>query len=32
VVGEEGLLVSVTERRTREEIDRLAKALGEAVQ
>jgi glycine dehydrogenase subunit 1 len=31
-VGEEGLLVSVTERRTREEIDRLAKALGEALQ
>jgi glycine dehydrogenase subunit 1 len=32
VVGEEGLLVSVTERRTREEIDRLAKAMGEALQ
>ncbi len=32
VVGEDALLVSVTERRTREEIDRLAKALGEAVQ
>jgi glycine dehydrogenase subunit 1 len=32
VVGEEGLLVSVTERRTREEIDRLAKAFGEALQ
>ena len=30
-VGEEGLLVSVTERRTREEIDRLAKAFGEAI-
>jgi glycine cleavage system P protein (glycine dehydrogenase) subunit 1 len=32
VVGEEGLLVSVTERRTREEIERLAKAFGEALQ
>jgi glycine dehydrogenase subunit 1 len=30
-VGEEGLLVSVTERRAREEIDRLAKAFGEAI-
>jgi glycine cleavage system P protein (glycine dehydrogenase) subunit 1 len=30
-VGEEGLLVSVTERRSREEIDRLAKAFGEAL-
>ncbi|TML00921.1 MAG: aminomethyl-transferring glycine dehydrogenase subunit GcvPA [Actinobacteria bacterium] len=30
-VGEEGLLVSVTERRTREEIDRLVKAFGEAL-
>jgi glycine dehydrogenase subunit 1 len=32
VVGEDGLLISVTERRTREEIDRLAKAFGEALQ
>jgi len=31
VVGERGLLVSVTERRTREEIDRLVKAFGEAL-
>jgi glycine dehydrogenase subunit 1 len=31
VIGEDGLLVSVTERRTREEIDRLVKAFGEAV-
>jgi glycine dehydrogenase subunit 1 len=31
VVGEDGLLVSVTERRSREEIDRLAKAFGEAL-
>jgi glycine dehydrogenase subunit 1 len=31
VVGEEGLLVAVTERRTREEIDRLVKAFGEAL-
>ena len=31
VVGEEGLLISVTERRTREEIDRLVKAFGEAL-
>jgi glycine cleavage system P protein (glycine dehydrogenase) subunit 1 len=31
VVGENGLLVAVTERRTREEIDRLAKAMGEAL-
>jgi len=30
-VGEDGLLVSVTERRTREEIDRLVKAFGEAL-
>jgi glycine dehydrogenase subunit 1 len=30
VIGEDGLLVSVTERRTREEIDRLVKAFGEA--
>jgi len=30
-VGDEGLLVSVTERRTREEIDRLVKAFGEAL-
>jgi glycine dehydrogenase subunit 1 len=32
VVGDEGLLIAATERRTREEIDRLAKALGEALQ
>jgi glycine dehydrogenase subunit 1 len=31
VVGEGGLLVAVTERRTREEIDRLVKAFGEAL-
>jgi glycine cleavage system P protein (glycine dehydrogenase) subunit 1 len=31
VIGEDALLVSVTERRTREEIDRLVKAFGEAV-
>jgi len=31
MVGEDGLLVSVTERRTREEIDRLVKAFGEAL-
>ena len=31
VMGEDGLLVSVTERRTREEIDRLVKAFGEAL-
>ncbi|MGH2556715.1 MAG: aminomethyl-transferring glycine dehydrogenase subunit GcvPA [Actinomycetota bacterium] len=30
VIGEDGLLVCVTERRTREEIDRLVKAFGEA--
>jgi glycine cleavage system protein P-like pyridoxal-binding family len=30
VVGEDGLLVSVTERRTREEIDRFVKAFEEA--
>jgi glycine dehydrogenase subunit 1 len=30
-IGDEALLVSVTERRTREEIDRLVKAFGEAV-
>jgi glycine cleavage system P protein (glycine dehydrogenase) subunit 1 len=31
VIGQDGLLVSVTERRTREEIDRLVKAFGEVV-
>jgi glycine cleavage system P protein (glycine dehydrogenase) subunit 1 len=31
VIGEDGLLVCVTERRTREEIDRLVKAFGEAL-
>jgi glycine dehydrogenase subunit 1 len=31
VIGEDGLLVSVTERRTREDIDLLVKAFGEAV-
>ncbi len=31
VIGDDGLLVSVTERRTREEIDRLVKSFGEAV-
>jgi len=31
VIGDDGLLVCVTERRTREEIDRLAKAFGEAL-
>jgi glycine cleavage system P protein (glycine dehydrogenase) subunit 1 len=31
VIGDDGLLVSVTERRTREEIDRLVKAFGEAL-
>ncbi|HEY3208861.1 MAG TPA: aminomethyl-transferring glycine dehydrogenase subunit GcvPA [Actinomycetota bacterium] len=31
VVGREALLVAVTERRTREEIDRLVKAFGEAL-
>jgi glycine dehydrogenase subunit 1 len=30
VVAEDGLIVAVTERRTREEIDRLVKAFGEA--
>jgi glycine dehydrogenase subunit 1 len=30
-IGHDGLLVSVTERRTREEIDRLVKAFGEVV-
>jgi glycine dehydrogenase subunit 1 len=31
VIGEDGLLVCVTERRTREEIDRLVKTFGEAL-
>jgi glycine dehydrogenase subunit 1 len=31
MIGHDGLLVSVTERRTREEIDRLVKAFGEVV-
>jgi glycine dehydrogenase subunit 1 len=31
VIGRDGLIVSVTERRTREEIDLLVKAFGEAV-
>lgn len=31
VIGEDGLLVCVTERRSREEIDRLVKAFGEAL-
>jgi glycine dehydrogenase subunit 1 len=31
VVAEDGLIVSVTERRTRDEIDRLVKAFGEAM-
>jgi glycine dehydrogenase subunit 1 len=32
IVGDDGLLVSVTERRTREEIDAFAKAFEEAIQ
>ena len=30
-LGENALLVAITERRTREQIDRLAEVLGEAV-